>query len=115
MDCSKHNFAIQILQQGNRLAKRHLPHSDPCFFEPSDFSVVLFSASGKLIHAKFESDFNYVIVNDEFSLEPDDYICLIDPVWNVTAETDASFQQILCNIFSPRPSSLKFCGATSSI
>jgi hypothetical protein len=51
------------------------------FFEPSEFSLVLFAKSGKYITNKFEDSFTYSILNDGFNLDAGEYICLIDPIW----------------------------------
>jgi hypothetical protein len=55
---------------------------------------VLYSKFGKLLAAKFDEDFTYSVLNDDFQLEIGEYVCLIDPQWDTTNDNDPHYRTI---------------------
>lgn len=87
------------MQQGNRLSAQHDKDDDKKFFKPSEFSLVLYSKNGRLLATKFDEDFNFCCLNDNYSLDIGDYVILVDPKWDSTIENDPRYRSILISIF----------------
>ena len=87
------------MQQGNRLAAQHDKDDPKKVFKPSEFSMVLYSKFGKLLATKFDEDFTYGSLNDDYSLDVGGYVILVDPRWDRTVENDHRYRNILLSVF----------------
>jgi hypothetical protein len=87
------------LQQGNRLAAQHDKDDPKKVFKPSEFSMVLYSKFGKLLATKFDEDFTYGSLNDDYSLDVGDYVILVDPKWHGTVDNDIRYRHIFLSVF----------------
>jgi len=56
--------------------------------------MVLYSKFGKLLARKFDKDFTYSSLNDNYSLDIGEYVILIDPWWAGTVENDIRYKNI---------------------
>ena len=54
---------------------------------------------GRFVKARFGSGFTFTLKNDGLTLPPDDYIIMIDPVWD-NEELDDVYKDIIVSIYS---------------
>ena len=80
----KDAFSISVSQQGDRLGTYRLK-DDSKKFTPSKFNIILGRTDGVFVKAVFGSDFMFSLTNEELNLTPGNYVVMIDPVWNETA------------------------------
>jgi hypothetical protein len=93
-------FAISCQQQGERLKTYRL--KDPSkVFEPSNFNLMLMKADGEYVGAKFGRRFMFSFLNDETTLQPGEYIFMVDPIWNASAELHEDFKKVMIDIYAP--------------
>lgn len=62
VDFEKFAFAISVLQQGDRLRKYRLKEARHKF-DPASFNIVLMTASGELVNARFGNRFMFSLLN----------------------------------------------------
>lgn len=56
-------------------------------FEPSQFNILLGKTDGTFSKANFGSEFMFSLTNEELNLTAGEYVIMIDPIWNASAET----------------------------
>ena len=49
---------------------------------------------------RFGSDFNLSLTNDDITLMPGNYMVMIDPLWNDSANLSGKFKEILVDIYA---------------
>ena len=58
------------------------------------------SQAGKYVKGRFGSDFNLSLTNDDITLMPGNYMVMIDPLWNDSANLSGKFKEILVDIYA---------------
>jgi len=48
----------------------------------------------------FGSDFNLSLTNDDITLMPGNYMVMIDPLWNDSANLSGKYKEILVDIYA---------------
>lgn len=76
-----------MTQQGDRLGKYRLDNKIQAF-KPSQFNVMLLTQDGEFVKANFGSSFMQSLLNDEFTLAPGNYVAMVDPIWDSSANND---------------------------
>lgn len=64
--------------------------------------MILFTKSGKFVAEKFDLNFSFSLLNDNFNLEAGEYLCLIDPIWNEVASKNDAYKKILIKVYSSK-------------
>ena len=49
---------------------------------------------------RFGSDFNLSLTNDDITLMPGNYMVMIDPLWNDSANLSGKYKEILVDIYA---------------
>ena len=58
--------------------------------------------SGEFLKANFGNSFMQSLGNKDLTLAPDDYVIMIDPIWNESVRHDPSeFMKVLIDIYAP--------------
>jgi hypothetical protein len=100
IDSSELVFAISCQQQGERL-KNYRLKDESKIFKPSDFNVMLMKADGEYVGAKYGRRFMFSFLNDEMVLQPGEYIFMVDPIWNSSADLHEDFKKVMISIYAP--------------
>lgn len=56
---------------------------------------------GKFITATFGSRFMFSMLNQEIDLERGNYIFMIDPIWDPSADLCDSYKDVLVDVYAP--------------
>jgi hypothetical protein len=64
------------------------------------FSIVLGKSDGAWVKADAGSDFLFYLDNENVTLNPGEYIVMIDPIWNECANKHAEFKNVHLDIYS---------------
>ena len=63
---------------------------------------MLMKKSGEFLKANFGNSFMQSLGNKDLTLAPDDYVIMIDPIWNESVRHDPSeFMKVLIDIYAP--------------
>ena len=101
VDFNEKAFAISVLQQGDRLMNYR--KKDPRQkFDPSRFNIVLFTAAGEFVNARFGSHFTFSLLNQKITLNAGKYYFMVDPIWNTSTDNAEEYKEVLIDIYGPR-------------
>lgn len=100
IDSAEAVFAISCQQQGDRLKNYRLKDASKVF-KPSDFNVMLMKADGEYVGAKNGRRFMFSLLNDDTVLQPGEYIFMVDPIWNASADLHEDFKKVMISIYAP--------------
>ena len=89
-----------MLQQGERLATYRLKDKSQKY-EPSNFNIVLMTATGEYVASRFGKSFMFSLLNNKTKLQAGKYIFMIDPVWNSSADNSDLYREIMIDVFAP--------------
>lgn len=100
VDFNTHAFAISVMQQGNRLGCYRMKEAGRRF-DPANFNIILMTAAGEFINARFGNRFMFSLLNQKISLRPGKYVFMIDPIWNSTTANSPLFEEVLVDVYAP--------------
>ena len=75
-------------------------------FQPAQFNIILMTAKGEFVNARFGKNFMFSLLNQKITLKPGKYIFMIDPIWNSTTENDEAYREVLIDVYCPEEVSL---------
>jgi hypothetical protein len=109
IDTANEVFAISCLQQGQRLKSYRQKLNNPKKFENSEFSIMLMTASGEWVGGTHGGShtFNYSLLLKEGTLEAGEYVVLVDPTWNNTADFHPDYKKVLVDVYAPGQTSIE--------
>ena len=58
-------------------------------------------ANGEFVEAAFGSDFMFSLTMEKVVLTPGEYVFMIDPIWNSSAQLDGRYRDVLIDIYAP--------------
>lgn len=70
-------------------------------FDPANFNIILMTASGEFVNAKFGNQFMFSLLNKKITMKAGKYIVMIDPVWNSTVKNNDLYREIMVDIYAP--------------
>ena len=93
-------FGISVLQQGDRLGN-YRKTSEYEKFKPSSFNLILMTKEGMFVKARFGSRFMFSLENKNLVLPPGEYVLMVDPIWNESADNNSAYRDVLVDIYGP--------------
>ena len=61
---------------------------------------------GEFVKARFGSRFMFSVENKDLILSPGEYILMVDPIWDKSAEFDSAYKDVLIDIYSNQATTL---------
>ena len=57
-------------------------------FKEASFNIILMTADGEFVNARFGNRFMFSLLNQKIMLQPGKYVFMVDPIWNSTTKND---------------------------
>lgn len=100
IDCTSENFAFNVCQQGDRMAQYRLNQ-----YEPSSFNIsVLRKSDNSFVVSRTPSqgtiDFSSCVIMENITLEKGEYVVIIEPNFNKTADRSPDYKKANIDLVS---------------
>ena len=92
-------LTITVQQQGERL--KNLREQEPRKnYTPAAINIMLITKEGELVKARSGNSFALTLHNIDEVLHPGQYVVLVGPMWNESAENDPLYKELLIDVYS---------------
>ena len=61
---------------------------------------------GEFVKARFGSRFTFSLENKDLVLPPGDYVLMVDPIWDESADNDSAYRDVLVDIYGPESTTI---------